>query len=238
VIEDAAQAHGAEYQGARVGSLGDIACFSFYPGKNLGAYGDGGAITTNSDALVERIERLRDHGRLSKYRHSEVGLNSRLDAIQAAILHVKLKRLDQWNAARRRLAKLYDASLAGTAVGTPVVRAGSTHVYHLYVIESDERDALQAELERAGVATGIHYPLPLHLQPAFAYLAHREGDFPCSERMARRVLSLPMFPELSREQVLQVAALVRAAGVDRKGQDRGTVVHSQVRPPADAAVGG
>lgn len=237
VIEDAAQAHGAEYQGARVGSLGDIACFSFYPGKNLGAYGDGGAITTNSGALAERIERLRDHGRLSKYRHAEVGFNSRLDALQAAVLHVKLKRLDEWNAARRRLAKLYDASLAGAAAETPAVRAGSTHVYHLYVIESDERDALQAELDAAGVATGIHYPLPLHLQPAFSYLGYREGEFPCSERMARRVLSLPMFPELTREQALQVAALVRAAAAEPRVQDRGNLIQSRIRPEANAAVG-
>lgn len=210
VIEDAAQAHGAEYQGIRTGALGDVACFSFYPGKNLGAYGDGGAVTTNSAAIAERIERLRDHGRTSHYHHTEVGFNSRLDAIQAAILKVKLRRLDEWNANRRRAAECYTTELAQSGIKTPVVRKGSTHVYHLYVITTNERDAMRSKLDEAGVATGIHYPLPLHLQPAFAYLGYKRGDLPFCEMMAARSLSLPMFPELARDQVRRIASIARA----------------------------
>jgi dTDP-4-amino-4,6-dideoxygalactose transaminase len=211
VVEDAAQAHGAEYQGARVGSLGDVACFSFYPGKNLGAYGDGGAVTTNSDAIAERIERLRDHGRIGKYCHAEVGFNSRLDALQATVLRVKLRWLDRWNADRRRAAEWYNLELAGSGLKVPLVRAGSTHVYHLYVVESDEREALQSTLEAAGVATGIHYPLPLHLQPALRSLGYGRENLPLSQSMAGRLLSLPMFPELTRKQVVRIAAIARIA---------------------------
>jgi dTDP-4-amino-4,6-dideoxygalactose transaminase len=209
VVEDAAQAHGAKYHGARAGSIGDIACFSFYPGKNLGAYGDGGCITTNSDTLAELVERLRDHGRITKYEHAIVGFNSRLDSLQAAILQVKLRRLDQWDSNRQRVASWYAAELAGTGIKAPSVRNGATHVYHLYVIESEERDALQMRLKNAGVSTGIHYPLPLHLQPAFAYLGYREGDLPRCEQSAKRILSLPMFPELLPEQVSRVAEAAR-----------------------------
>jgi dTDP-4-amino-4,6-dideoxygalactose transaminase len=205
VIEDAAQAHGAEYHGARAGSIGDIGCFSFYPGKNLGAYGDGGCITTNSDMLAERIERLRDHGRITKYEHSVAGFNSRLDTLQAAILQVKLRRLDQWNSNRQRVAALYAEELADAGIGTPSVRAGSTHVYHLYVIESEDRDALQMRLKAAGISTGIHYPIPIHLQPAFAYLGYGKGDLRRTEQIAERLLSLPMFPELKPAQVSRVA---------------------------------
>ncbi|WP_249152982.1 DegT/DnrJ/EryC1/StrS aminotransferase family protein [Bradyrhizobium sp. AUGA SZCCT0240] len=211
VIEDAAQAHGAEYQGVRTGALGDVACFSFYPGKNLGAYGDGGAVTTNNAAIAERIERLRDHGRTTHYHHAEVGFNSRLDALQAAVLQVKLRRLDEWNANRRRVAEWYTAEFAQSGIKTPFVRKGSTHVYHLYVITTNERDAMRIKLEESGVATGIHYPLPLHLQPAFAYLGYRPGDLPCCEAMAARSLSLPIFPELPRDQVRRIAAIARAA---------------------------
>jgi dTDP-4-amino-4,6-dideoxygalactose transaminase len=211
VIEDAAQAHGAEYQGVRTGALGDVACFSFYPGKNLGAYGDGGAVTTNNAAIAERIERLRDHGRTTHYHHAEVGFNSRLDALQAAVLQVKLRRLDEWNANRRRAAEWYTAEFAQSGIKTPFVRKGSTHVYHLYVITTNERDAMRIKLEESGVATGIHYPLPLHLQPAFAYLGYRPGDLPCCEAMAARSLSLPIFPELPCDQVRRIAAIARAA---------------------------
>lgn len=215
VIEDAAQAHGAEYQGVRTGALGDVACFSFYPGKNLGAYGDGGAITTNNAAIAERIERLRDHGRTNHYSHAEIGFNSRLDALQAAILQVKLRRLDEWNANRRRAAEWYAAELAQSGIRTPFVRKGSTHVYHLYVIATNERDAIRNKLNEAGVATGIHYPVPLHLQPALVHLGYRQGDLPYCEAMAAQSLSLPMFPELTRDQVRRIAAIVRAAA----GQD-------------------
>lgn len=215
VIEDAAQAHGAEYQGVRTGALGDVACFSFYPGKNLGAYGDGGAITTNNAAIAERIERLRDHGRTNHYSHAEIGFNSRLDALQAAILQVKLRRLDEWNANRRRAAEWYAAELAQSGIRAPFVRKGSTHVYHLYVIATNERDAIRNKLNEAGVATGIHYPVPLHLQPALVHLGYRQGDLPYCEAMAAQSLSLPMFPELTCDQVRRIAAIVRAAA----GQD-------------------
>ncbi|MGY3391329.1 dTDP-4-amino-4,6-dideoxygalactose transaminase [Bradyrhizobium sp. USDA 3311] len=211
VVEDAAQAHGAEYRGVRTGALGDVACFSFYPAKNLGGYGDGGAITTNSAAIAERIERLRDHGRTTHYSHAEIGFNSRLDALQAAILQIKLRRLDEWNANRRRAAEWYAGELAQSGIETPFVRKGSTHVYHLYVITTNERDAMRIKLDEAGVATGIHYPLPLHLQPALAHLGYRQGDLPCCEAMAARSLSLPMFPELTRDAVRHVAAIARAA---------------------------
>jgi dTDP-4-amino-4,6-dideoxygalactose transaminase len=231
VVEDAAQAHGATYDGRRVGSIGHIACFSFYPGKNLGAYGDGGAVTTNDDQLADRISRLRDHGRLTKYVHAEVGFNSRLDAIQAAILLVKLHHLDHWNRMRRRAAEWYDAELSETGVKSPRVRPGSTHVYHLYVIETDRRGDLQAKLEAAGVSTGVHYPLPLHLQPAFAHLGYRQGDLPRAEGIAARLLSLPIFPELTSEQVARVAAIVRAV----TGEDQAKPDPSVLRPIAPAS---
>ncbi|MDA9397619.1 erythromycin biosynthesis sensory transduction protein eryC1 [Bradyrhizobium sp. CCBAU 45389] len=211
VLEDAAQAHGAEYQGVRTGALGDVACFSFYPAKNLGAYGDGGAVTTNNAAIAQRIERLRDHGRTTHYSHAEIGFNSRLDALQAAVLQVKLRRLDEWNTNRRRAAEWYATELAQSGIETPLVRKGATHVYHLYVITTNDRDAMRTKLDEAGVATGIHYPLPLHLQPAFEHLGYRQGDLPCCEAMAARSLSLPMFPELTRDQVRRVAAIARAA---------------------------
>lgn len=204
VVEDAAQAHGARYDGKRVGSLGDIACFSFYPGKNLGAYGDGGAITSNDAGLMERIAQLREHGRTTKYEHAVVGKNSRLDAIQAAVLRVKLRHLDTWSEQRQQAAKWYTARLADSPVKTPLIRAGSTHVFHLFVIETDDRDGLAEGLKEAGVATGIHYPLPLHLQPALAHLNISGRALPHCETGAHRILSLPMFPELSLQQVEHV----------------------------------
>lgn len=214
VIEDAAQAHGAEYAGRRTGSMGDVACFSFYPAKNLGAYGDGGAVTTNDPAIYERVMKLRDHGRISKYEHALVGFNSRLDTIQAAVLSVKLGHLDHWNAQRQQVASWYRDALAGTDIGTPAVRANSTHVYHLYIVtcaSTEARDRLQADLTAAGVETGIHYPLPLHLQPAVADLGYKPGDMPITEDIAQRMLSLPMFPEMTLEQVHYVADVVRSA---------------------------
>jgi dTDP-4-amino-4,6-dideoxygalactose transaminase len=234
VVEDAAQAHGAEYQGVRTGALGDVACFSFYPAKNLGAFGDGGAVTTNSAAIAERIERLRDHGRTTHYIHAEVGFNSRLDAIQAAVLQIKLRRLDEWNANRRRAAEWYAAELAQSEIKTPVVRTGSTHVYHLYVIATNERDAMRNKLDEAGVATGIHYPLPLHLQPAFAHLGYKPGDLPRCEALAARSLSLPMFPELARDQVRYIAAIAReAAGREDQKKLPRKPTYSRAAPRAD-----
>ncbi len=205
VIEDAAQAHGADYNGQRIGSIGHAACFSFYPGKNLGAYGDGGAITTNDSDLVRRLSQLRDHGRITKYEHGIVGYNSRLDTLQAAVLSVKLRHLDDWNRQRARIAEWYEIDLVGTGLGLPGIRPGSSHVYHLYVVSCPDREELQARLSSAGIASGIHYPIPLHLQPAFRHLGYRPGDMPRSESVASQILSLPMFPEVTRDQVRMVA---------------------------------
>jgi dTDP-4-amino-4,6-dideoxygalactose transaminase len=205
VIEDAAQAHGATYNGQRVGSFGDIACFSFYPGKNLGAYGDGGGVTSNDPAIIDRILMMRDHGSKKKYEHLMVGRNSRLDSMQAAILKIKLDRLDLWNEQRRQAAAWYGAALADVGVKLPSVRPGSTHVFHLYVIETDDREKLQSELAEVGIGTGIHYPVPLHQQPAFAGLCDPNQRFEQTEKSAPRILSLPMFPEITREQVEFVA---------------------------------
>jgi dTDP-4-amino-4,6-dideoxygalactose transaminase len=206
VIEDAAQAHGAKYQGQRAGSLGDIACFSFYPGKNLGAYGDGGAITTNDATLRDRVLLLRDHGRTSKYEHAVVGFNSRLDTLQAAVLDVKLRHLDQWNQRRQQVAAWYEEELAATDLRLPAVQQGATHVYHLYVVQSPNREALMDGLAQANIGTSIHYPLPLHLQPALSHLGYTEGDMPHTEAAAQRIVSLPIFSEMTRDQVRHVAA--------------------------------
>lgn len=200
LIEDAAQAHGAEINGRRVGSLGDAACFSFYPGKNLGAYGDGGAITTDDEALAGRLRKLRDHGRVSKYVHDELGYGHRLDALQAAILGAKLPHLDAANAARRRLASRYDELLADTDLVLPYVPQGVTPAWHLYVIRTPRRDDALAGLKARGIEAGIHYPLPLHLQPAYRALGLGPGSFPVAEAASQQVLSLPLFPELSEEQ--------------------------------------
>lgn len=205
VVEDAAQAHGATYDGQRIGSIGHIACFSFYPGKNLGAYGDGGAVTTNDSQIAEAILRLRDHGRVGKYDHATIGFNSRLDAIQAAVLSIKLRHLDRWNRQRQTIAAWYETELNHKEIRTPVRREKATHVYHLYVIETDNREALQAKLSAKGIVSGVHYPTPLHLQPAFTQLGYRKGDFPHSEKASNRVLSLPMFPEMTYDQVKWVS---------------------------------
>jgi dTDP-4-amino-4,6-dideoxygalactose transaminase len=216
LIEDAAQAHGAEHEAQRVGSIGHVACFSFYPGKNLGAYGDGGAITTNDAALAQRIAQLRDHGRATKYEHAVVGANSRLDAIQAAVLRVKLRHLDQWNRQRQQAAAWYGDLLRGSSFTTPRVSIGSTHVYHLYVLLANDRDAVLSALERKGVSGGIHYPIPLHLQPALVHLKYRKGTLPHTESIASRVLSLPMFPEITREQVQKVVGALREIEAQRQ----------------------
>jgi dTDP-4-amino-4,6-dideoxygalactose transaminase len=208
VIEDAAQAHGSLYRGRRVGALSDAGCFSFYPGKNLGAYGEGGAVVTNDESIARRVRLLRDHGSEQKYRHEIVGYNFRLEGIQGAILNVKLRHLDKWNDLRRAHAARYDEMLAGTALTLPREMDYARHIYHLYVVQSDARDALQQRLTAAGVQTGIHYPVPIHLQPAYASMGHQSGDFPESERQAARILSLPMYPELTVEQIEKVAEAI------------------------------
>ena len=201
VIEDAAQAHGAMYKGRVAGSMGDVACFSFYPGKNLGAYGDAGAVVTNNDEIASKIALLRNHGAVEKYVHKVVGRNSRLDGIQAAVLRVKLRHLREWNAARRERVGWYNELLSGLDVVTPNEPEWSEAVYHLYVIRVSQRDLVRQRLQEAGIETGIHYPIPLHLQPAFHYLGYKESDFETTEAYAGEILSLPMYAELTREQV-------------------------------------
>lgn len=210
LIEDAAQAHGAEYldpdgRWKRAGSIGLVSCFSFYPSKNLGAYGDGGVVVTNDPSLADYMSMLVNQGRQEKYTHLFEGRNYRLDTLQAAILRVKLKYLDRWNEARRRVAALYDALLKEVEeIVTPQVMPHNRHVYHLYVIRTPRRDELVRKLNEQGIGAAIHYPLPLHLQPAYRYLNHQPGDFPVAEACAREVLSLPMYPELTEEQITHV----------------------------------
>jgi dTDP-4-amino-4,6-dideoxygalactose transaminase len=211
VVEDAAQAHGAMYKGKRIGGFGDVACFSFYPGKNLGAYGDAGGVVTNDTKMAERIRLLKDHGRVDKYEHLVLGFNSRLDSMQAAILKAKLPHMDEWTDRRRAVAAIYGELLQDVNVELPIEQPGFRPVYHLYVVRSDDRDRLQDDLKKAGVATGVHYPIPLHLQPALSHLGHDKGDFPVSERLAETVLSLPMYPELTEEQAQKVAKELKKA---------------------------
>jgi dTDP-4-amino-4,6-dideoxygalactose transaminase len=216
VLEDAAQAHGATVtlaEGAaprRAGALGAAAAFSFYPAKNLGAFGDAGALTTGDEALAERVARLRDHGRTAKYTHAEPGWGERLDTLQAAVLRVKLARLDAANAARERLAGRYDEALAGVGDLVPPARpAGRASAWHLYVVRSGERDALAEHCRAAGVGVGVHFPLPLHLQPAWRHLGYARGDLPATEAWAAECLSLPLFPELDAARQDHVVATVR-----------------------------
>jgi dTDP-3-amino-3,4,6-trideoxy-alpha-D-glucose transaminase len=209
VIEDAAQAHGTLYENRRCGSLAAAGCFSFYPGKNLGAYGDGGAVTTEDSALAAKLRMLRNYGQRARYDHVVKGINARLDSLQAAILIVKLSRLEQWNAQRRERAALYRELLAGVGdltIQPPTVY--TDHIYHLFIIETAHRDALRLHLKESGVETGIHYPIPIHLLPAYADLEYARGDFPITEKLATHSLSLPMFPELTEAQVRYVAAQI------------------------------
>jgi dTDP-4-amino-4,6-dideoxygalactose transaminase len=207
IVEDACQAHGATWQGRPVGSFGAAAAFSFYPGKNLGALGDGGAVTSNDDRVAETVRLYRNHGQEDKYTHRVVGYCDRLHNLQAAFLLVKLERLPGWNEARRVAARDYDASLAGMpGVSVTRVHDGRGAVYHLYVVMVEERDAVRERLREQGVESGIHYPVPLHLQPAYGSLGYGAGDFPVAERRARRVLSLPMFPEIDARQRAHVMA--------------------------------
>jgi len=211
VIEDAAQAHGAEYKGRRVGTLGDLGCFSFYPAKNLGAYGEGGAVVTSHPELARKIRLQRNWGSEKKYEHVLKGYNYRLEALQAAILRVKLRHLEEWTEARRARAAEYTRLLAAAGIQAPRERFDSRHVYHVYTVRSAYRRELREQLQEAGIQTEIHYPLPLHLQPAYADLGYRRGDFPVAEQAAEEVLALPMFPELTVSQVHTVAeTLIRA----------------------------
>jgi dTDP-4-amino-4,6-dideoxygalactose transaminase len=210
VIEDACQAHGADYKGRRVGSLGDLGCFSFYPGKNLGAYGEGGMVVTDRPDYARTIRMLRDWGAEKKYHHVLKGYNFRLEGMAGAVLRVKLRHLEAWTEARRAAAARYDALLGAAGIATPAARSVNRHVYHTYVIRTDRRQALLAGLAACGIQTGIHYPTPVHLLPAFAELGHRVGDFPHAERAANEVLSLPMFPELTAAQTAEVAQAVIA----------------------------
>jgi dTDP-4-amino-4,6-dideoxygalactose transaminase len=210
VIEDACQAHGAEYDGKRAGSIGVSGCFSFYPGKNLGAYGEGGLVVTSDDAQAKKMRMLRDWGQEKRYHHVLKGFNYRMEGMQGAILGVKLRHLEAWTELRRARAREYDALLTDAGgIKVPEQLAGRRHVYHIYAVRSAERDELQRMLQAEGIQTGLHYPIPVHLQEAHADLGYHVGDFPESEAAAREVLSLPMFPELTGAQVEQVAATMR-----------------------------
>lgn len=202
IIEDCAQSHGALYKGKKTGNFGEFGCFSFYPSKNLGAYGDGGLITTNNRELYEKILMLRNYGQKDRYIHKEKGTNSRLDEIQAAILRVKLKHLDEWNLKRRKLAQIYDKELK--EVITPKEMDYAKHIYHLYVIRSEKRESLMNYLKEKGIGTQIHYPIPAHLQEAYKELRINKGTLPISEKYSQQILSLPMFPELNEEEVSAV----------------------------------
>lgn len=210
VVEDAAQAHGAEYKGRRVGSIGDMGCFSFYPGKNLGAYGEGGMVTTNNPEYTRTIRMLRDWGAEKKYHHVLKGYNFRLEGIQGAVLRVKLRHLEAWTEARRLAGAQYDKLLAGSGVPTPQSMPYARHVYHVYAVRTARRVAWQEALLAQGIQTGIHYPIPIHLLPAFADLGYHQGQFPHSERAATEVLSLPMFAELTHEQISEVCEALKA----------------------------
>ena len=209
VIEDASQAHGATYQGQRVGSFGDIGCFSLYYSKNLGAYGEAGICVTNDSDLAESLRTLRNHGSRIRYRHEVLGVNARLDELQAAVLRVKLRYLDQWNAARQAHAHVYTQQLQGVVQAIPVVQPWATHVYCYYVVQVQERDHFRKMLEQEGVATGIHYPTPIHLQPACANYGFKRGMLPVTEALTERIVSLPMYPELTSEQIQTVVNAVK-----------------------------
>ncbi len=224
VIEDACQAHGAEYKGRRAGSMGHMGCFSFYPGKNLGAYGEGGMVVTNDSEFTRTIRMLRDWGAEKKYQHVLKGYNFRLEGIQGAVLRVKLKYLEGWTEARRAAAARYDSLLAGTGVPTPYARPDVRHVYHLYAIRTQNRQAWQDALLAQGIQTGIHYPTPVHLLPAFADLGYQAGQFPHSEQAANEVLSLPMFPELTAVQCERVAQAVQELAVPVQAASEATPV--------------
>lgn len=208
VIEDAAQAAGACYKRRRIGGIGHAAGFSFYPGKNLGAYGDAGAVVTNDPAVADKVRLLRNIGQRVKYHHDVKGFNHRLDTMQAAVLQVKLPYLDGWNEQRRRAAATYERLLSGLPIVTPMVLDEVEHIYHLYVVRLENREDLQEALQDAGIATGLHYPLPIHLQPAYQELGYKRGDFPVTEAYAETILSLPIFPELDDKKVAYIVDMI------------------------------
>lgn len=210
VVEDACQAHGAEYHGRKAGSLGDAAGFSFYYSKNLGAYGEGGFITTNNEELAHRCRMIRDHGSEVRYQHALVGMNARLDEIQAMVCRVKLPHLSEWNDLRRQHAAEYKHYLADTPVLTPVTRSGNVPVHHLYVVRAQHRDELQTYLKERGIFTGIHYPVPIHMQKAVEFLGYRHGDLPVTEQVVTEILSLPMYAELTEEEIATIASAIQA----------------------------
>ena len=210
VIEDCAQAHRAKYKNKKIGSIGDVACFSFFPGKNLGAYGDAGIVITNNKKLAQKIHMLRNHGREKKYIHRMEGINSRLDEIQAAILRVKLKHLNKWNKARQKNAKIYDKLFRNmNDIITPRIIKNTQSVYYFYTICVKNRKKIQKKLKEKGVSTGIHYPVPLHLQPAYKYLGHKRGDFPKAEKQSNEILSLPIYPELAEKQIKFIVNIIK-----------------------------
>ena len=209
VIEDACQAHGAEYKGRKAGCIGNAGCFSFYPSKNLGAYGEGGAVTTDEEAIYRRIRTLRNHGESERYFHQSIGYNYRMDAFQGAVLRVKLDHLDEWVEARRKNARLYNELLKETQVITPIEPDFARSVFHLYVVRVKNRDALQKYLNDNKIGTGLHYPLPIHLQESYHSLGYKKGDFPISEKISKEILSLPMYPELSDGQVRHVISAIK-----------------------------
>lgn len=213
VIEDASQAHGARYQGQRVGSFGDIGCFSLYYSKNLGAYGEAGICVTNDAELADRLRVLRDHGSRVRYQHEVIGVNGRLDEMQAAILNIKLKYLDRWNEARQQHARTYNTLLQDFSVVTPVQKSDSTHVYYVYVIQIENRAQVRQILEQEGIGTGIHFPVPSHLQPACKLYGYTKGMLPVTEAAAERILSLPMYPEMTKEQLETVVHALRKSGI-------------------------
>ena len=208
LVEDACQAHGAHYKGRMAGTMGAAGCFSFYPSKNLGSCGEGGAMVTDDEGLAKKIRMLREHGSIKKYEHSFPGYNFRMEGIQGAVLAAKLKHLDGWNDQRRALAKRYGERLAGQAIVLPKEAAHARHVYHLYVIQAEEREAMRDHLAQRGIETGLHYPVPLHLQEAYASLGYRTGDFPVTEQLTQRIVSLPMYPEMSLEAADYVSAAI------------------------------
>jgi dTDP-4-amino-4,6-dideoxygalactose transaminase len=208
VIEDAAQAHGAKYRGRRVGQFGKIACFSFYPSKNLGAYGEGGALITNDASVARRARSFRDHAQSQKYLHDEIGYNYRMDSFQGAVLSIKLQHLDEWNSARIDCARQYTELLKDSSYTLPAHISDSECVWHCYVIETPERDRVRAALQDAGIQSAVHYPVPIHLQKAYAHLDYRSGDLPVTEALCEHCLSLPIYPELSKEKISRVASVL------------------------------
>jgi dTDP-4-amino-4,6-dideoxygalactose transaminase len=205
VVEDCCQAHLASWQGTKVGNFGTFGAFSFYPGKNLGAFGEAGALVCNNEEHTNMARMIRAHGEIERYHHEVIGHNYRMEAFQGAVLSTKIKYLEEWTSMRRKNASLYTRLLSEVdEIETPKIRTGADHVFHLYVIQCDRRDELQKFLGEKGIATGLHYPIPLHLQPAYRHLGYKEGDFPVAEKAAKRILSLPMYPELTDEQIRYV----------------------------------